>query len=146
MAWIPSSLWLPFPCGLELLVNYLASPHSHQCPSDILSTGDACPSCLCLSNGTSFHIAVHHQRKSGQERKQGRILESGADAEAMRMLLDWLASPGLLTLPPYRIQDHQLRDSPAYQGLGPPPLTTNWENAFQLDLMESFPQLRLLPL
>ena len=30
-----------------------------------------------------FHIAVHHQRKSGQELTQGRNLEAGADAEAM---------------------------------------------------------------
>jgi hypothetical protein len=26
------------------------------------------------------------------------------------------------------------------------PLTTNWENALQLDLMEAFPQLKLLSL
>jgi hypothetical protein len=31
----------------------------------------------------TFHIAVHHQRKSGQELTQGRNLEAGADAEAM---------------------------------------------------------------
>ena len=30
-----------------------------------------------------FHIAVLHQRKSGQELTQGRNLEAGADAEAM---------------------------------------------------------------
>ena len=30
-----------------------------------------------------FHITVHHRRKSGQELKQGRILEVGADAEAV---------------------------------------------------------------
>jgi hypothetical protein len=29
-----------------------------------------------------FHIAVHHQAKSGQELKQGRNLEAGVDAEA----------------------------------------------------------------
>ena len=29
-----------------------------------------------------FHIAVHHQRKSGQELTLGRNLEAGADAEA----------------------------------------------------------------
>jgi hypothetical protein len=34
--------------------------------------------------GSHFHIAVHHQRKSGQEFKQGRNLEAGADAEAMK--------------------------------------------------------------
>jgi hypothetical protein len=30
-----------------------------------------------------FHIAVHHQKKSGQELTQGRNLEAEADAEAM---------------------------------------------------------------
>jgi len=36
---------------------------------------------LCSSY---FHITVHYQRKSGQELKQGRTLEAGADAEAMQ--------------------------------------------------------------
>jgi hypothetical protein len=31
-----------------------------------------------------FHIAVHHQKKSGQELTQGRNLEAGADGEAWR--------------------------------------------------------------
>jgi hypothetical protein len=30
-----------------------------------------------------FHIAVEHQRKSGQELKWGKNLEAGADAEDM---------------------------------------------------------------
>jgi hypothetical protein len=30
-----------------------------------------------------FYITVHHQRKLGQELKQGRNLETGSDAEAM---------------------------------------------------------------
>jgi hypothetical protein len=30
-----------------------------------------------------FHIAIHHQRKSELELKQGRILEAGGDAEAI---------------------------------------------------------------
>ena len=29
-----------------------------------------------------FHIAIYHQKKSGQKLKQGRNLEAGADAEA----------------------------------------------------------------
>jgi hypothetical protein len=33
--------------------------------------------------GLHFHITVHHWRKSGQELKQGRNLEAGADTEAM---------------------------------------------------------------
>jgi hypothetical protein len=41
--------------------------------------------------GSHFHIVVHHGRKSGQELKQGRNLEAGADAEAMEgcCLLAW---------------------------------------------------------
>ena len=33
--------------------------------------------------GLYFYIAVHHERKSGQELTQGKNLEAGADAEAM---------------------------------------------------------------
>jgi hypothetical protein len=58
----------------------------------------------------------------------------------------WLASPGLLSLLSYRTQDYQPRDGTTHNGLGPPSLITNWENAFQLDFMEAFPQGRLLSL
>jgi hypothetical protein len=50
-----------------------------------------------------FHIAVHHQRRSGLELTQGKKLELmqrpwwGASY--------WLASPGLLSLLSYRTQD-----------------------------------------
>jgi hypothetical protein len=52
---------------------------------------------FCLS----FHIAVQHQRKLGQELKQGRKLKAGADAKAVdgRCLLTclpWLAQPAFL--------------------------------------------------
>jgi hypothetical protein len=48
-----------------------------------------------------FHIAVHYQRKSGQELKQGRNLETGVNAEVVegRCLLacsPWLAQPAFL--------------------------------------------------
>jgi hypothetical protein len=57
----------------------------------------------------------------------------------------WLDSPGLLSLLSYRTQDHHWpRDGSTHNGLGPPFLITNWENALQLDLMEAFPQGRLL--
>jgi hypothetical protein len=32
---------------------------------------------------SGFHITVHHQRKTGQELKQGRNLEAGADVDAI---------------------------------------------------------------
>jgi hypothetical protein len=56
----------------------------------------------------------------------------------------WLASPGLLSLLSYRTQDYQPRDGTTTRG--PPHLITNCENALQLDLMEAFPQLKLLSL
>jgi hypothetical protein len=48
-----------------------------------------------------FHtLPGHHQSKSGQELKQGRNPEAGADVEAMGMLLigllSWLAQPAFL--------------------------------------------------
>ena len=57
-----------------------------------------------------FHIAVHHQRKSGQELTQSRGLEAGADAEAMEVccLLDcfpWLAQLAFLQNPGLPAQD-----------------------------------------
>ena len=35
----------------------------------------------------------------------------------------WLALHGLLSLLSYRTQDHQPRDGPTHNGLGPPPVT-----------------------
>ena len=48
--------------------------------------------------GLLFHITVHHGRKSGQELKQGRHLEAGADAEAMEGAAYWIAFHDLLIL------------------------------------------------
>jgi hypothetical protein len=61
-----------------------------------------------------FHIAVHHQRKSGEEltlgRKQKLMQRPWRDATY------WLASPGLLSLFSYRTQDYQPRDGTTYNG------------------------------
>lgn len=43
-----------------------------------------------------FQTTVHHSRTSGQELKQGRHLEEGADVEVMEGAAHWLASPGFL--------------------------------------------------
>jgi hypothetical protein len=61
-----------------------------------------------------FHIAIHHQRKSGHELTQGRNLEAGADAEQVMEGCCLLAcSPGLLSLFSYRTQDgHTHNPSP----------------------------------
>jgi hypothetical protein len=56
----------------------------------------------------------------------------------------WLASPDLLSLLSYRTNTTRLEMVPPTRGLSP--LITNWENALQLDLMEAFPQLKLLSL
>jgi hypothetical protein len=56
----------------------------------------------------------------------------------------WLASPGFLTLLSYRTKTSSPEMVPPTRGL--PPLITNWGNALQLDLMEAFPQLKLLSL
>jgi hypothetical protein len=67
-----------------------------------------------------FHIAVHHQRKSGLKLTQSRNLEAaGADAEAMEGAAYWIASSGLFSLLSYRTQDHQPREP---QWAGPFPL------------------------
>jgi len=73
--------------------------------------------------GFHFHIAVHYQRKSGQELKQGRALEAVADAEAMEGSMPscllasfpWLAQPVF-----YRTQDHLPKDGAVHNGLGSP--------------------------
>ena len=88
--------------------------------------------CMCKATwggkglfGLHFHIAVHRQRKSGQELKQGRSLEAGADAEAMGWdAAYWLALHGLLRLLSYRTWDHQPRDRTTDHGLGPLPSIT----------------------
>jgi hypothetical protein len=48
-----------------------------------------------------FHIAVRHQRKSGQELTQGRNLEAGADADALEeccllACFPWFIQPAFL--------------------------------------------------
>ena len=59
----------------------------------------------------------------------------------------YLPAPlGLLSLLSYRAQDHPAQGWSQPPKLGPFPLITNLENALHWDLMETFPQLRLLPL
>ena len=55
-----------------------------------------------------FNIDVHHQRKSGQEVKEGCCLLSS-----------------LLSLLSHRTQDYQPRDGITYNELGPPILISN---------------------
>jgi hypothetical protein len=64
-----------------------------------------------------FHIAVHHQRKSGLELKQVRKQE--LMQRPWRDVTYWNASPGLLSLLSYRTQDYQPRDSNTHNGPHP---------------------------
>jgi hypothetical protein len=58
----------------------------------------------------------HRSRTWSQERMQ----------RTWRDAAYWLASPGLLSLPSYRIQDYQPRNGITHNGLDPPPpLITN---------------------
>ena len=75
--------------------------------------------------GLHLYIAVYRWRKSGQELKQDRDLEAGADAEAMERAAYWLASHGLFSLLSYRTQKQQPRGNITYNGLGPSPTITN---------------------
>jgi hypothetical protein len=67
-----------------------------------------------------FHIAVHHQRKSGLELKQVRKQEMMQ--RPWRDATYWLASPGLLSLLSYRTQNYQPRDGTTHNGLSGPPI------------------------
>ena len=58
--------------------------------------------------GFCFHITVHNQRKEGQELKQGRNLEAGADAGHWWGAAYWVALHDLLNPLSYRTQDHYL--------------------------------------
>jgi hypothetical protein len=58
---------------------------------------------------SQFHRTVHHREQQGQELKQGRNLEAGADAEAVRGAAYCLTPRGLFSLLSYETQDHQLR-------------------------------------
>jgi hypothetical protein len=64
-----------------------------------------------------FHIAVHHQRKSGLELKQVR--EQELMQRPWRDVTYWLASPGLLSFLSYRTQDYQPRDCTTHNGSSP---------------------------
>jgi hypothetical protein len=64
-----------------------------------------------------FHIAVHHQTKSGLEIKQVRKQE--LMQRPWRDVTYWLASPGLLSLLSYRTQDYQPRDGITHNGPSP---------------------------
>ena len=94
--------------------------------------------------GLHLHIAVHHQRKSGQKRNRAGTWRKELMQRPWRDVAYWIAPHGLLSLLSYRIQDHQPRNGTTYNGLGPPLLITNREDTIQLDYIVAFPQPRLL--
>jgi hypothetical protein len=82
---------------------------------------------------------------SGQELKQVRNLETGADAQAVQGAAYWFTFHGLLRQLSYRTLDHRPRDATTHNTLVPPPAITTLKNALQLDLMEVLSQLRFPP-
>jgi hypothetical protein len=71
--------------------------------------------------------------------------EAEADAEAMKGC-SLLACFPLACSACFLIEPKTTSLEMAPPTRGPPTLITNWENALQLDLMEAFPQLKLLSL
>jgi hypothetical protein len=65
----------------------------------------------------TFHIAVHYQRKSGQELKQ--VKKQELMQRPWRDVSYWLASPGLLSLLSYRTQEYQPRNDSTHKGPSP---------------------------
>ena len=61
-----------------------------------------------------FHTAVHHQRKSGLEPNQVRKQE--LMQRPWRDVAYWIASPSLLSLLSYIIQDYQPTDGTTHNG------------------------------
>ena len=78
--------------------------------------------------------------------EQGWNPESGADAEAMEACYLRAGSPWFVQSALLQNPGPPAQGGTTHHKLGPPLLITNQENALQLDLMETFPQLRLLPL
>jgi hypothetical protein len=62
----------------------------------------------------TFHIVIHHQRKSGLELKQVRKQE--LMQRPWRDVTYWLAPPGLFSLLSYSTQDYQSRDGITHTG------------------------------
>jgi hypothetical protein len=63
------------------------------------------------------HTAVDHQRRSEPELKQVRKQE--LIQRTWRDVTYWLASPDLLSLLSYRLQDYQPRDGTTHKGTYP---------------------------
>jgi hypothetical protein len=103
---------------LLLLFLFLAKSNKHLC----LSQG-FCSSINIMTKkqvggkglfSLHFHIALHHQRKSGLELKQVRKKE--LVQRPQRDVPYWLASPGLLSLLSYKTQDYQTRNGSTQNG------------------------------
>ena len=124
---------------LLLITIFVIKLHDHRKPEEITVRKER----VYLPHTFTLMHWCSSLKKSWQELTQGRILEAGADTEDAAF---WLTAHSLLSLLFYRIQDHQPRDGTTHHRLCSPSLITSWENALQLDLMEAFPQLRLLSL
>jgi hypothetical protein len=61
---------------------------------------------------TSTLLFITKEVRTGTQAGQ----EAGAEQRPWRNVFYWLASPGLLSLLPYRTQDYQPRDGPTDKG------------------------------
>lgn len=85
-----------------------------------------------------FNIVVHHLKKSRQDLKQGRIAETGTDAEALVgcwlvTCFTWFAQPTVIQNPVSPFQGWYYPQWP-----GPSRLIANWGNVLHLDPIETF--------
>jgi hypothetical protein len=138
--------WLGALIVMELMV-WLLHPSSQE-------TGQG----LCLSQGFYSCTNIMTKKQVGEERVYSAyistllfITERSQDWNSSRSgSRSWCRGhggmffTGLLSLLSYRTKTTSPEMVPPTRGLSP--LITNWENALQLDLMEAFPQLKLLSL
>jgi hypothetical protein len=94
-----------------------------------------------------FTLPVHHSPSLSEVRAGTQTgQESGGRCWCRghgRMLLTDLL---LLSCLVWFLIEPRTRDGTSHHGLNPTSLIINWEHALQMDLMEAFPQLRVLPL
>jgi hypothetical protein len=126
------------PSGSNLGLNSCLSEGFYSCTN--IMTKKQVGEERVYSTYTSMLLLITKEVRTGTQAGQG----AGADAEAMEGCSLLACFPCLPSLLSYRTKTTSPEMVPPTRG--PSPLITNWENALQLDLMEAFPQLKLLSL
>ena len=127
------SEWEVFPAGLSIwMLGSCLSQGFYSCTNTKKQVGEE----RVYSAYTSTLLFTKGSQDWNSSRSGSRSWCRGHEW----MCLNWLASPGLLSLLSYRTQVYQPREMvPPTRGLSC--LITNWENALQLDLVEAFLKL-----